>query len=407
MNPPASFSSLPPELVSKICSDPGLSKKDLVALRLTSKSQHIHVSATRAFGKRYFTKVPILFTKYSLETFAKICQHSIFSACIRTVELSCARTGSRTFNYTLRDLTHRRLSRNEILQRAQLLAERCDNEEKLDVEDARAKFVQAFAQLAKSDHSIALAVSSNEFMSIGESKVYEASTASDRWYADIPSAVWLLLFSAMNTGCKVHKLEIYTFAQRYINTITNEHYPLSELLRSIPELDLDLTLVAARSTVPPGALQVLNDLLSWSTNVKILHVRLSLNNTKYDDFESFSKLISALPFEELDMKCVQMLHDVLISLMKGLGRTLRRLTMSECFITGSWDSVLLHIQQHQHGLQFLHISRCNGPWKKVTKTYEGNADIRSGVAELLQARQLVYNLDDDDDSDTDDLIVLD
>ncbi|KAG9663903.1 hypothetical protein KCU95_g7668, partial [Aureobasidium melanogenum] len=95
---PASFSSLPPELVSMICSDPGLEKKDLIALRLTSKSGHIHASATKAFGKLCFTDVPLIYTRYSLETFVKICGHPVFGPCIRKVKLSCIRFDSHNFN---------------------------------------------------------------------------------------------------------------------------------------------------------------------------------------------------------------------------------------------------------------------------------------------------------------------
>jgi hypothetical protein len=72
MDLPASFSSLPPELVTKICGDSDLDNKDLAALRLTSKSQGIHASATKAFAKRYFTDVLLLWNKYSLETLDKI-----------------------------------------------------------------------------------------------------------------------------------------------------------------------------------------------------------------------------------------------------------------------------------------------------------------------------------------------
>ncbi|KAH0398003.1 hypothetical protein KCU89_g7692, partial [Aureobasidium melanogenum] len=177
---PASFSSFPPELVSKICSDPGLEKKDLIALRLTSKAHGINASATKAFGKRYFTMIPLLYSEYSLETFVKICQHPIFCACIRNVELSCARTGPRTFDSTLRHMTNFGWTRSFILEQAQSLAARCDNEERFDIRDAQALLVRAFTQLADSYHSIALAVSTDESYSIGAKKVYQANTETNR-----------------------------------------------------------------------------------------------------------------------------------------------------------------------------------------------------------------------------------
>jgi hypothetical protein len=59
MDPPTAFSSLLPELVTKICKDRGLPKKDLIALRLTSKSQGIHLFASEEFAKRYFKNIPL------------------------------------------------------------------------------------------------------------------------------------------------------------------------------------------------------------------------------------------------------------------------------------------------------------------------------------------------------------
>ena len=87
MDSPVSFSSLPPELVAKICSDTALDAKDLMALRLTSKVQGIHTSATKVFAERYFTDILLLWNKYSLETFVQISQHPIFGPSIRKVQL--------------------------------------------------------------------------------------------------------------------------------------------------------------------------------------------------------------------------------------------------------------------------------------------------------------------------------
>jgi hypothetical protein len=91
MNPPTYISSLPPELMIKICRDSTLQKKDLIALRLTNKSQGFHLFASEEFAKRYLTNISLFYTSYSLQTFAKICSdhgcfHKVFST-ISTMRL--------------------------------------------------------------------------------------------------------------------------------------------------------------------------------------------------------------------------------------------------------------------------------------------------------------------------------
>jgi hypothetical protein len=190
MDLPASFSSLPPELVTKICGDSDLDNKDLAALRLTSKSQGIHASASKAFAKRYFTDVLLLWNKYSLETFDQISQHPIFGPSIRKVQLSCARYEEHDFENSVQGLLGQGHARDDLLAMIQKLAQRCDeNHEQFDADCVSALFDQAFGHRARSDNSFVLAVSADEEKSLGRSKIFGPDIELKGWWADPYSAL--------------------------------------------------------------------------------------------------------------------------------------------------------------------------------------------------------------------------
>jgi hypothetical protein len=175
MDLPASFSSLPPELVAKICTDPDLDKDDLVALRLTSKTQGVHASATKTFAKRYFTDVLLLWSEYSLETFVKICQHPVFGSSIHRIQLSCAHYDQDDFDQIVNGLRVKCHTPRYFLQQIQRLCERYDAEQ-YDRSQVTALLDQAFGLLAESNHSFVLAVSTMEEKSLGASKIWTTSS---------------------------------------------------------------------------------------------------------------------------------------------------------------------------------------------------------------------------------------
>ncbi|CAD0092327.1 unnamed protein product [Aureobasidium vineae] len=240
-SPPASFSSLPPELVSKICSDPGLDKKDLIVLRLTSKAQGIHASATRAFGRHCFSRVPLLYTEYSLETFLKICRHPVFRSCIRLVELSCFRFDPGHFNLLVESMTIWNLDWDELVRNVQLLSARCDAQESLEPWDAKTLLERAFARFAESGHSLTIAVSTDEYNALGVSRVFEPEPETNYFHADVPFALHLLLASAKRAGCRVPKLDI-TVASRLFSS-QDYDCDLSDLMHSNTELSLEMCFI--------------------------------------------------------------------------------------------------------------------------------------------------------------------
>ncbi|KAG9604109.1 hypothetical protein KCU77_g3705, partial [Aureobasidium melanogenum] len=104
MDPPTSFSSLPPELVTKICCDSTFEKEDLIALRLTSKSQGIHLSASKEFARRYLKDIKLVYTRHSLQAFMEICKHPVYGSAVQEVQLSYARFLPDCFEQESKDL---------------------------------------------------------------------------------------------------------------------------------------------------------------------------------------------------------------------------------------------------------------------------------------------------------------
>lgn len=75
--------TLPNEIISQIFSLPILRRRDLAALRLSSK--HINASASRDFGKRYFEFVHFTIFKQSLVALRDICQHPLLGPWVRHI----------------------------------------------------------------------------------------------------------------------------------------------------------------------------------------------------------------------------------------------------------------------------------------------------------------------------------
>jgi hypothetical protein len=378
MDPPASFSSLPPELIAKICGDSGLEKKDLVALRLTSKTQDVHASATKAFSKRYFSDVKLLCNNDSLETFVKICQHPIFGPSIQRIQLSCAHYDFNDFNDTVDDIQTKGLDHHGFLGQVRILSERCDAET-YQSHLASALLERAFVHLAQSNRSFILAVSTDEEQSVGYSKIWWADM-SPSWYADPSAALGLLLNAARKSGCDVRKIEVQATAEYNLG----DHvftFDDPELGRSLSELTFYLWANSSGST--EHDLGLMKNLLSLAANLKSLHIETNVFNRE-DDFVPLAQSISRLPLEELHLTCVYMCHELMTDLLKSLGPTLCRLKMSRCNIAGSWKQILLSIQQHALQLDKLHIEGNARMFFQGTVEYECTTNVRMGVAGLLQ-----------------------
>ncbi|KAG9697414.1 hypothetical protein KCU95_g3733, partial [Aureobasidium melanogenum] len=383
---PASFSSLPPELVSKICSDTGLKKKDLIALRLTSKVQGIHASATKAFGKLCFTVVPLVYTRYSLETFVKICGHPIFGPCVREVKLSCMRFDSHDFGSFVKIMVEWGYPRERLLNEVQLLAARCDEEDLFYTSDAKVLLERAFAHLSESDHSLTIVISPDEYEALGASRIFGSEERDEYFYADVPFTLNLLLGSAKRAGCRVPKLNIAVAARRFSH---DSDYDLSYLMHSISELKLELTFVDQYGDGEPrGFIRWIRDLLSQGTSIKSLKLCLMIfDNDDNRKIQPFFQIISRLPLEVLSLQCLYISQKAMADLLESLGSILRRLDIGCCNVVGSWVQVLVSIQQNCSQLDYLQIFNSGKAWLRPWKAYEGTTAVRSGLEERLKAEQ--------------------
>ncbi|KAH0362926.1 hypothetical protein KCU65_g7735, partial [Aureobasidium melanogenum] len=400
---PASFSSLPPELVSKICSDPGLEKKDLIALRFTSKAQGIYVSATKAFGKRYFAEISLLYTKYSLETFVKICGHPIFGPGIRRVELSCSRFKRGSFNKYVKTLADCGYPRERLVHEVQRLSARCDAEKSLKVHDAKALLQRAFAYLAKSNHSLTIRVLTGEDNAIGGSQIFPADDESKYFYTDVPFALNLLLGAARQSGCKAPKLDILVASRRFSHKSNCE---LSYFMHMISEISFELVLIEDYGDDEPrGFILWIRDLLSYGINIKALDLfEYILDDGDDRKIEPILQVVSRLPLEDLRLRDLNLNQKTMTDLVKSLGSTLRRLTIGCCDMVGSWKEVLICIQQNAPQLDYFQMYDSRITWLRSCRgPYEGTTAVQSGLEKMLQAEQdaaaAAAQEDPDDESD--------
>lgn len=357
-----------------------------MALRLTSKSQGVHASATKAFAKRYFTDVHLLYSQYSLETFVEICQHPIFGSSIRRVQLSSARYDEKYFYDTVDDWMENRYYHYTVFaERIQLLAERCDAE-RFDYHQVDSLLHQAFNTLAKSGRSFVLAVATDEQNSLGCSEVWSASNiCTDHLEADSMGMLSFLVRAADKSGCKVGGFEIHSALDQdksmdeYLSDVWEEW----KVVRSLTELKLDLPIGLGSYGDGEGH-GTIYDLLSLTPHLKTLHIRSGTFAEDDDTFRVWAEVFSRLPLEELHLTSLCVSHDTITDLLENLGPTLRRLKLFECKIYGSWKQILLSIQLHTLKLEELEIRGTKRSWMKETAAYKGITNVRSGVAKLLQ-----------------------
>lgn len=387
MDPPASFSSLPPELVLKICSDPSLKKKDLTALRRTSKAQGIHASATKAFGKLCFTTVPLLYNKFSLETFVKICQHRTFGACVRNAQLSCARMDPAFFHDILRDIASYDWSGKTVMREAKRLAARCDSAETFVTDVAQSLLDQAFHQLAMSNHELTITVSTEESGSLGYRKTFVLEPECDYFYADIPATVGHLLRSATRTGCKVPVVNIMGLARTFKN---GSALDLADLFHSISELSLELSFIMDYDEPGP------RDFIRWMRNTlskchSLESLNISLDLSELDNLrnlDEFTESISHISLEVLRLFNMGINQRTMINLMVALGPTLRRLVMNGCWMIGRGKEILVAIQQHAIHLDYLELDGTKWFWVEGKIICEGSSAVREGLEKMLRTYEV-------------------
>ncbi|KAG9531356.1 hypothetical protein KCU93_g1970, partial [Aureobasidium melanogenum] len=387
MDPPTSFSSLPPELVTKICRDSGLQKKDLIALRLTSKSQGIHISASKEFAERYFKNVRLVYTHYSLRTFMEICKHPVYGSAVRKVQLSYARFVPDCFEEESKDQFDRIMldTRHEYLDNIRLLVNRCDEEENLERSgDAKYLLAAAFTALSQWNHSLEIAVSSEETGALGQSRLYSPRNIGKNahWECDILGTVDLLYHAAIEGTCVVEALQIQ--GDVWDNLVDTSSDSLSSLAQ-LPELKLDIWAAEEDNLQVAGLDDMVSKLLKNAAHLKTLH----LDGPGFDDEDHkyLRRIFSMMSRMRLETITLTRIDLDQFKPLKNRIKTLRHLELVECEVEDSFMRLLLSIQKNFPRLEYLRISGISRAWLGSRVEFEGVQEINDGIDKLMKARQ--------------------
>jgi hypothetical protein len=391
MDRPTSFSSLPPELVTKICRHHTLWKRDFIALRLTSKSQGIYHFASEEFAKRCFTDISLVYTRYSLQTFVEICKHPIFGRAVRHVELSYTRfrleclgqESTRLFAY-LGDRTTSE-ERHEYLDSIRLLVNRCDEEEHLKgSDDAEDLLTAAFTALSQWHHPLELFVSSSESPALSEHEIYgpEMVGQYDYWECDVLGTVALLYLSATFSECVVQRLQIQGLVWcNLVDSSTNSWRALAQL----PELELSIWPAEGWEFGRiPGLEGMVTKLLHNAVGLKSLEFELSSRDYSYQSCldETFSSM-SITRLEKLTLYSVDFIW---FEPFKKRMKSLRHLELYNCVVQGGWENVLSSIEKNFPRLEYFLLYGIDRSWmSKRHVELKGVQEVNDGINKLIQS----------------------
>ncbi|THV83253.1 hypothetical protein D6D26_10197 [Aureobasidium pullulans] len=407
MNAPASFISLPPELVTKICRDSDLEKKDLIALRYTSKTQGIHASATQEFAKRYFEEVRVMWTPYSFLTFCKICESPVFGPHVRTVKLSSIRIAvqdlwdtlvqhygwsNSSFPQDQIDLSTQRARQH--IRRYNMEIEMKKPAKSVDI------FKKALSALEAYGNSLALAISTNEEGCIGASDTLiplsiEETVDSSLWDITLENSMEFLLEAASGTNLETKELRIETcyFGGQLLAFSDNDSTESTALWTVCPGL-LKLTIEAniagdADDLVIDERLTMvsLQELFSHATKLSSLKLAGNLFMDAPDQFRRTMEFVNASSLEEIVLHVDHATGDGILILLKKASKTLRHLDIIAEEFTDSWVSVVCWIMDNLPELTYFRLlllpdtTSTSFPGALELK---GSYEIQSGLAKLLQ-----------------------
>ncbi|KEQ69397.1 hypothetical protein M436DRAFT_85682 [Aureobasidium namibiae CBS 147.97] len=402
MDLPTSFSSLPPELVDKICRNSTLEKEDLIALRLTSKSHGIHLSASKEFAKRYFTDISLIYSRYSLQTFAEVCRHSVFGSAVRKVQLSYARFMPEFLGEESKDLFERlRLGarsrgRFEYLDNIRLLVNRCDEEEDLQNSgDAEGLLAAAFTALCHWHHPLELVVSSSETRALGLNRVYSPNIMhSTHWKCHIFGTIALLCRAATLSRCVVQKLKIW--GDIWDNLVDSSADSLS-VLAQLPELELDTWCPSGPDTphIPRLENMVIN-MLNDAVSLKELHLGSLCVNRYHKCLRRIFLVLSTMKLEKLTLSGIDL--DGFEPFLEKRIESLRHLEMDQCELwDGSLKNVLISVQENLPRLEYFLVHGISRPWINQKIELKGVQGVHDGINKLIQTRQ-IYLQDSEHDA---------
>jgi hypothetical protein len=391
MDHPTSFSSLPPELVTKICRDSTLKKKDLTALRLTSKSHGIHLVASEQFANRYFTNIPLVYSRYSLQTFMEICKHSTFGPAVRMVRLSYARFLPRHFEEEIEDMSllfpseYGSEERHKYLKNIRRLVQRCDDEEELKRSSCdEGLLAAAFTALSRWHHPLDLGVSSWESHALGRARLHSPDVLRENghWECDILGTVALLCRAAALSECVVQRLLIQ--GDVWDNLIDSSAHSLSAMAR-LPELELDIWLPDVMDTVLTTGLEdMVSKLLRNAIDLKVLYLG---SDQPYTDHKYLHKLFSILSTMGVEKVSLTGVDFELSKPFEKRMESLRHLALYDCWIGASFPNVLRSILENSPRLEYFLLSGFSRTETRGKLEFKGAQRVADGINKLVQSSE--------------------
>lgn len=391
MDSPTSFSSLPPELVTKICRDSALQKKDLIALRLTSKSQGIHLSATKEIAQRYFRNIDLVYTHYSLQAFVEICKHTVYGPSVRKIRLSCTRFEPNRFEEESKGhfddiAVDNPRGRHRYLDNIRLLVNRCDEEENLKRSgDAEDLLAVAFTALSRWHHPLEIAVSSWESGALGQRRTFSPDDLGEHvnWECDILGTVSLLYHAAVRGTCAVQALQVHGAV--WDNLVDSSIDSLSSLAQ-LSELKLDIwPLEDVEIELLAGLDGMASKLLENATHLTPLHVESAPLDSNPEYLRKVFTTMSRMRLEKITLTWIDLDR---FSPFDNQIVSLRHLELIGCKADEGLKDDLLSIQKNFPRLEYFRLFR---PWSSQEIEFQGVQGVSDGVDKLMQSRLNRYN----------------
>ncbi|KAH0371333.1 hypothetical protein KCU65_g2049, partial [Aureobasidium melanogenum] len=386
MDSPTSFSSVPPELVTKICRDPGFRKAELIALRLTSKSQGIHLSASKEFARRYFKNINLIYTRYSLQAFVEICKHPVYGSAVRKVQLSYARfvpdrfeeESKSWFKYNL--FRRQSQGRHEFLDHVRLLINRCDEEESLTKSgDAEDLLAAAFAALSQWRHPLEIVVSSYEAYALGQGRTYTLDDLSEsaHWECDILGTVNLLYHAAIREACVVKVLQVEGVV--WDNLVDTSSASLSSLAQ-LSELKLNIWPAEDDSLRVAGLDDMAAKLLENAAHLASLHLEYDCTNDNGNYLREIFTAMSSMRLEKITLAWLDFDRS---KPFENQIESLRHLELIGCDTNKGLKAILRSIQKNYPRLECFRLTR---PWLSKEIEFRGAQEVNDGIEKMMHSR---------------------
>ncbi|THX40745.1 hypothetical protein D6D10_03235 [Aureobasidium pullulans] len=370
---PFRLMDLPNELIRAICFDDGLKGKDLKSLRLVNK--HISEFASDSFAEFYLESFTVVMTRSSIQAFIDISRHPRFSRYVHTVNISPVYAFSEGLAALVRNLT-------PVLMQTDQKKEKCEPgpkevcfytnryfaEKRLSDRDAEWMLGAAFAVLAKRDQHLGLAFDVGESNPVG-AKGYLYHRYSNEFGND--DRIWALSWKETihttikaihQQGCNINGLSIEGVqlgSYRWKSTLCPDEIEaeLATVCRQLESITINFDFGDIKAT-----LFCARRILSAATNLK--HINLGAVS---DDFHSLTKyqVLDCIPSPSIESVSLLAFAINQLDLMRFLAKhqaAIRGITLRNCRLQGSWESLAVWVRDHLPKLDHLEM---DGVWDRL------------------------------------------